>query len=1366
VSKLSYKTLFIIFFFLLIGVVVLSKFVFPNQKVSAAWWNDMWQYRKAISISNTSGSDQSNMVVKINIDTSTLISVNKMQSTCNDIRITDFNSNILQHYVTQCNTSSTNIYAKIPNTPSSGSGIYIYYGNPTADNIENNSIFTYFDDFESGITQDTWATNNISIGITSGFANKGNYSQKFIAQGSSYDTLTQTFSTTHDWTNQYLEYEFYTDVANSWWMTDPRNSSGTRMNSWNTFAMTAFSWLTFSKDLNTNTYVTDIKSVFYATQSDDINRNIFIDNFRIRNCLSTVTTGSPQSEEVSTGPIAYWKFDNNELGGNYTQLNYVTINNNVANGYLNSINTNVPYNNATKLEFTIKSTDTVSYIMLVSGYSSSTARAYPCILGSSYISPSSFTTSTLTPSNITRSQVSDGTTRTFTLDFTSSSNYPISFGSWSDVSWSRTIDWYSFKIWNSNTLIRNFIPVKKNSNSAIGFLDTVNDVFYPNTSTGTFTAGPEITYDSVGNNNGTLGAGTSAPTYLSEDQCVSGKCLSFNGTSDYVQLSTVNDVKSISMWTFINSTQNAGWRYLLDARDGSANGYFANFGIGSDWTKMYVNGISKTVSWDNIPKDQWVHLYLEANNTFNDNINLMSRVSNNENLTGKLDEVKLYPYARTADQIKLDYNSRGSSKGSSVNIGVKSNTNPSLKSKLIAYYKFDEGGGTIANNSGNGGTALNGTFGTGSPTWTNNGKFNKAILFNGTNSINAGKDSSLNINNEITISCWVNFFTLNGGSNNYLTHKNTYRTALHGSAGDNPATFGIYAIGSSGSSWFDSTSTITPNQYHHLVATLNPSQVKLYIDGKLSKTFTNTIGTINSSSADNLYFSDGSFGINGSLDELKIYNYALTDEEIKQDYNQGSAIQMGSTNQTINDTTTSLEYCIPGDTSYCTSPVAEWNFEENTSTIIKDTSGNNFNGLFSTGNYAPTWTIGKNNKGAGINFNGESNSSYIGTSFPSTPPTSYTAEAWIKPNSISGASHITFGYTIMAASSSNATRYPIWLLLKDGEIRLSAFSDSSIAYNQTSGANIQTNKWYHIAASATQNGIATIYVNGIGLTSFSSGNTPWTTLDKLTFSDLRPDRNISFNGIIDDAKIYNYVRTPAQIAYDYNKGGPVGWWKFDECQGNIVNNSSGIGNSGVIIIGSSGTQNSLGTCQIGTSAAWTNGASGKINGSLSFDGSDDYVTITSNNSLNLTQAGGAVSLWFKTGTNATGSINGSLVAKTNGYSNGYWFTKYNNKLRISLFGTSGLEMVGNKTITDNVWHHAVANWTSDTLSIYIDGLLDKSQSYAFSFTTAANPLYIARMSSTGEGYFAGQMDDVRIYNYALTDEQIKILYNGGSVSFQ
>jgi hypothetical protein len=214
---------------------------------------------------------------------------------------------------------------------------------------------------------------------------------------------------------------------------------------------------------------------------------------------------------------------------------------------------------------------------------------------------------------------------------------------------------------------------------------------------------------------------------------------------------------------------------------------------------------------------------------------------------------------------------------------------------------------------------------------------------------------------------------------------------------------------------------------------------------------------------------------------------------------------------------------------------------------------------------------------------------------------------------------------------------------------------------------------------------------------------------------------------------------------------------MDECQGSTVNDSSGIGNTGVIVIGSSGTQNSLGTCQIGTSAAWTNGASGKINGSLNFDGNDDYLDLTGFTSQSTTNT---ISLWIKSKDNnsryffdiQSGRILlgwGSDTAGQIGVYDGTW----------RLFGNSP---------SINVWHHLVFvldGFTSKT-KMYLDGTQYGSQLDYTPHSIGGTIHLGSRYSLSGTWYgFNGQMDDVRIYNYALTAEQVKTLYNGGSVSF-
>ncbi|MFA7676194.1 MAG: DUF2341 domain-containing protein, partial [Candidatus Shapirobacteria bacterium] len=142
-SRFSYKTLLIIFFFLLIGVIVLWKFVLPKNKVSAGWWNDAWNYRKAISINN-SGVAQSDIQIKIldNYDLSALVTAGKIQSDLDDLRFTDINGKVLNYWIEDSTNSSVDIWGILPSLPTSGATIYMYYGNSSATGISSTTNIT------------------------------------------------------------------------------------------------------------------------------------------------------------------------------------------------------------------------------------------------------------------------------------------------------------------------------------------------------------------------------------------------------------------------------------------------------------------------------------------------------------------------------------------------------------------------------------------------------------------------------------------------------------------------------------------------------------------------------------------------------------------------------------------------------------------------------------------------------------------------------------------------------------------------------------------------------------------------------------------------------------------------------------------------------------------------------------------------------------------------------------------------------------------------------------------------------------------------------------------------------------------------
>lgn len=56
---------------------------------------------------------------------------------------------------------------------------------------------------------------------------------------------------------------------------------------------------------------------------------------------------------------------------------------------------------------------------------------------------------------------------------------------------------HAFKLWDDGTLIRDFIPVKRDSDNAIGLFDTVHEVFYGNAGSGAFTAGPDAPLNEI-----------------------------------------------------------------------------------------------------------------------------------------------------------------------------------------------------------------------------------------------------------------------------------------------------------------------------------------------------------------------------------------------------------------------------------------------------------------------------------------------------------------------------------------------------------------------------------------------------------------------------------------------------------------------------------------------------------------------------------------------------------------------------------------------------------------------------------------------------------------------------------------------------
>lgn len=173
----------------------------------------------------------------------------------------------------------------------------------------------------------------------------------------------------------------------------------------------------------------------------------------------------------------------------------------------------------------------------------------------------------------------------------------------------------------------------------------------------------DIILDSVDNHSDILHG---SPTVAAEGPL--GNCLSFDGENDYIQLSGLSEVKAVSLWLNIPSQQQSGERYLLDA-PGLENGQVAAniedinnqiSNIGAGWNLMYADGteVGKRVGdlplWQEIPKDRWVHIYLEARTAFNGDIYITSDRNGQNKLKAKIAVVRVYNRDLTEEEIERD----------------------------------------------------------------------------------------------------------------------------------------------------------------------------------------------------------------------------------------------------------------------------------------------------------------------------------------------------------------------------------------------------------------------------------------------------------------------------------------------------------------------------------------------------------------------------------------------------------------------------------------------------------------------------------------------------------------------------------------
>ncbi|MCI0400484.1 MAG: fibronectin type III domain-containing protein, partial [Gammaproteobacteria bacterium] len=208
--------------------------------------------------------------------------------------------------------------------------------------------------------------------------------------------------------------------------------------------------------------------------------------------------------------------------------------------------------------------------------------------------------------------------------------------------------------------------------------------------------------------------------------------------------------------------------------------------------------------------------------------------------------------------------------------------------------------------------------------------------------------------------------------------------------------------------------------------------------------------------------------------------------------------------------------------------------------------------------------------------------------------------------------------------------------------------------------------------------------------------------------------------------------------------GLVAAYGFDEGSGTAVSDASGNSNSGTL-----------------TGATWT--TEGKYGSAIVFDGVDDFVSLPNSVSLGLTSSA-TFSAWiFAT---ADPADDAAIISKAGGPGNRGWQIKtspdtgqHAYAVEVAIKKNSIVQRHSVIARQLNAWHHVagVYDASSQTLDIYVDGVVSNGPLSGTIPTAQRNSTVRAEIGRRPDGgfYFSGRIDEVRVYERALTPAEIQ-----------
>jgi uncharacterized membrane protein len=440
--------------------------------------------------------------------------------------------------------------------------------------------------------------------------------------------------------------------------------------------------------------------------------------------------------------------------------------------------------------------------------------------------------------------------------------------------------------------------------------------------------------------------------------------------------------------------------------------------------------------------------------------------------------------------------------------------------------------------------------------------------------------------------------------------------------------------------------------------------------------------------------------------------------------------------------------------------VGWWTFDNQdmTSGRVNDKSGNGNHGNLINIATSTFYTQGK--FGQGFQFDGVND--WINRSASTVVSGSAgTVSLWVNVKGYSGQNHI------FNSHSGSWNQITLWYDLNYIYLRISD-GTSGVTDVSAASAPIRDNRWHNIVVTWLFGGERAIWVDGVKAGSLSGtlSFTPGADFE-LGYTSWAAS---FFKGMMDNVKFYNRALTASEISQLYKQGqatigatqnprpsqttldsGLVGYWTFNnqDMTSGRVNDKSGNGNHGNLI-------------NIATSTFYTQGKFGQ---GFQFDGVNDYVNVPASATLNNATAISA-SCWMY-----AKSQSGTCASKGNINGTG-WSFGWDSSNTMTFYVQYDTVTLKRRTVASSFetgkWIHWSVTWdgssSSSGIRIYKNGVemtYSVNQDGSVSRSSDTGNAFTIGRAINGSNLVSGVVDDVRVWNRALSASEIRQLYNMG-----